>query len=118
MFRPLHDRVLVRRIDGESKTSGGIIIPDTAKEKPSEGEVVAVGPGARDEGGKIVPLSVKVGDHVLFGKWNGTEVKLDGEELLIVKESDLFGIVESDAVASKARSSHDASTTKKSRKAA
>ncbi|MSP20864.1 MAG: co-chaperone GroES [Alphaproteobacteria bacterium] len=108
MFRPLHDRVLVRRIDGEGKTSGGIIIPDTAKEKPSEGEVAAVGPGARDESGKIIPLSVKVGDHVLFGKWNGTEVKLDGEELLIVKESDLFGIVENDAAA----------TTKKSRKAA
>jgi chaperonin GroES len=93
-FRPLHDRVVLRRLTAEEKTSGGIIIPDTAKEKPSEGEVVAVGPGARDEQGKIVPLSVQEGDHVLFGKWSGTEVKIDGEELLIVKESDLFGIIE------------------------
>ena len=93
-FRPLHDRVVLRRLTAEEKTAGGIIIPDTAKEKPSEGEVVAVGPGARDEQGKIVPLSVQEGDHVLFGKWSGTEVKIDGEELLIVKESDLFGIIE------------------------
>ena len=93
-FRPLHDRVVLRRLTAEEKTAGGIIIPDTAKEKPSEGEVVAVGPGARDEQGKLVPLSVQEGDHVLFGKWSGTEVKIDGEELLIVKESDLFGIIE------------------------
>ncbi len=105
MFRPLHDRVLVRRIDGDTKSAGGIIIPDTAKEKPSEGEVVAVGPGARDENGKIAPMSVKVGDHVLFGKWNGTEVKLNGEELLIVKEEDLFGVVENDAAASTGKKS-------------
>jgi chaperonin GroES len=93
-FRPLHDRVVVKRIDAEEKTSGGIIIPDTAKEKPSEGEVLAVGPGARDENGKLVALDVKVGDRVLFGKWSGTEVKLDGEELLIMKESDIMGIIE------------------------
>src|SRR3974390_3103806 len=93
-FRPLHDRVVVRRIDAEEKTSGGIIIPDTAKEKPMEGEVVAVGAGARDETGKLVPLDVKSGDRILFGKWSGTEVKLDGEELLIMKESDIMGIVE------------------------
>ena len=96
-FRPLHDRVVLRRLTADEKTAGGIIIPDTAKEKPSEGEVVAVGPGARDEQGKIVPLSVQEGDHVLFGKWSGTEVKIDGEELLIVKESDLFGIIEGGA---------------------
>ena len=93
-FRPLHDRVVVRRLDAEEKTAGGIIIPDTAKEKPMEGEVVAVGPGARDETGKLVPLDVKSGDRILFGKWSGTEVKLDGEDLLIMKESDIMGIVE------------------------
>ena len=93
-FRPLHDRVVLRRLEGEAKTAGGIIIPDTAKEKPMEGEVVAVGPGGRNEKGEIVPMDVKVGDRVLFGKWSGTEVKLDGEELLIVKESDIMGVVE------------------------
>ena len=93
-FRPLHDRVVVRRLEAEEKTAGGIIIPDTAKEKPMEGEVVAVGPGARDETGKLVPLDVKDGDRILFGKWSGTEVKLDGEELLIMKESDIMGIIE------------------------
>jgi chaperonin GroES len=93
-FRPLHDRVVVRRLEAEEKTAGGIIIPDTAKEKPMEGEVVAVGPGARDETGKLVPLDVKEKDRILFGKWSGTEVKLDGEELLIMKESDIMGITE------------------------
>ena len=93
-FRPLHDRVVVRRIDEEEKTAGGIIIPDTAKEKPMEGEIVAVGPGARDESGKIQALDVKAGDRVLFGKWSGTEVKIDGEDLLIMKESDIMGVVE------------------------
>jgi chaperonin GroES len=93
-FRPLHDRVVVRRLDAEEKTAGGIIIPDTAQEKPMEGEVIAVGPGARDEAGKIVPLDVKASDRILFGKWSGTEVKLDGEELLIMKESDIMGIIE------------------------
>ena len=93
-FRPLHDRVVVRRLDGEEKTKGGIIIPDNAKEKPSEGIIVAVGPGARDDNGKITALDVKSGDRVLFGKWSGTEVKVDGEELLIMKESDIMGIVE------------------------
>ena len=93
-FRPLHDRVVVRRIDAEEKTKGGIIIPDTAKEKPQEGEIVAVGPGARDESGKVVPLDVKAGDRVLFGKWSGTEVRIDGEDLLIMKESDIMGVVE------------------------
>jgi chaperonin GroES len=93
-FRPLHDRVVVRRLDGEEKTKGGIIIPDTAKEKPSEGVIVSVGPGARDENGKINALDVKAGDRVLFGKWSGTEVKLNGEDLLIMKESDIMGIVE------------------------
>ena len=93
-FRPLHDRVVVRRLEQEEKTAGGIIIPDTAKEKPMEGEIVAVGPGARDESGKLVPLDVKVGDRVLFGKWSGTEVKLDGEELMIMKESDIMGVIE------------------------
>ena len=93
-FRPLHDRVVVRRIDEDEKTPGGIIIPDTAKEKPMQGEVIAVGPGARDEAGKIVPLDVKAGDRVLFGKWSGTEVKIDGEELLIMKESDIMGVIE------------------------
>ncbi len=93
-FRPLHDRVVIRRIEGEEKTKGGIIIPDTAKEKPQEGEVIAVGPGARDESGKLVPLDVKAGDRVLFGKWSGTEVKIDGEDLLIMKESDILGVLE------------------------
>jgi chaperonin GroES len=92
-FRPLHDRVVVKRLDSEEKTKGGIIIPDTAKEKPQEGEVVAVGPGARDEAGKLVPLDVKAGDRVLFGKWSGTEVKIDGVDLLIMKESDILGVV-------------------------
>jgi len=93
-FRPLHDRIVVKRITAEEKTAGGIIIPDTAKEKPMEGEVIAVGPGARDEQGQIQTLDVKAGDRVLFGKWSGTEVKLDGEELLIMKESDIMGIIE------------------------
>ena len=93
-FRPLHDRVVIRRIEGEEKTKGGIIIPDTAKEKPQEGEVIAVGPGGRDESGKLVPLDVKAGDRVLFGKWSGSEVKIDGEELLIMKESDVMGVIE------------------------
>ncbi|HTO27869.1 MAG TPA: co-chaperone GroES [Devosia sp.] len=93
-FRPLHDRVVVRRVDAEEKSKGGIIIPDTAKEKPSEGVVVAVGPGARDDSGKIVVPDVKAGDRILFGKWSGTEVKLNGEDLLIMKESDIMGIVE------------------------
>jgi len=93
-FRPLHDRILVRRIDAEEKTSGGIIIPDTAKEKPQEGEVIAVGPGARDEAGKLVELDVKIGDRILFGKWSGTEIKLGGEDLLIMKESDVMGVIE------------------------
>jgi len=94
-FRPLHDRVLIRRLTAEEKTAGGIIIPDTAQEKPMEGEVVAVGPGARDESGKLQELDVKAGDRILFGKWSGTEVKIDGEELLIMKESDIMGIIES-----------------------
>ena len=93
-FRPLHDRVLVRRLEEEEKTSGGVIIPDTAKEKPMEGEIIAVGSGARSEDGKITPLDVKTGDKILFGKWSGTEVKLDSEELLIMKESDIMGILE------------------------
>jgi chaperonin GroES len=96
-FRPLHDRVVVRRIDSEEKTTGGIIIPDTAKEKPQEGEVVAAGPGARNEKGELVPLELKAGDHVLFGKWSGTEVKIDGEDLLIMKESDVLGVIEQTA---------------------
>jgi chaperonin GroES len=96
-FRPLHDRVLVRRVEEEEKTAGGIIIPDTAKEKPMQGEVIAVGPGARDETGKIVPPEVNKGDRVLFGKWSGTEVKIDGQDLLIMKESDILGIVEGKA---------------------
>jgi chaperonin GroES len=96
-FRPLHDRVVVRRVESEEKTKGGIIIPDTAKEKPQEGEIIAVGSGARDEAGKLVPLDVKKGDRVLFGKWSGTEVKIDAEELLIMKESDILGIVEGKA---------------------
>ena len=93
-FRPLHDRVLVRRVEAEEKTAGGIIIPDTAKEKPQEGEIIAVGPGARDENGKVQPLDVKTGDRVLFGKWSGTEIKLEGEDLLIMKESDILGVLE------------------------
>jgi chaperonin GroES len=92
-FRPLHDRVVVRRVESEEKTKGGIIIPDTAKEKPQEGEIIAVGSGARDEAGKLVPLDVKAGDRILFGKWSGTEVKLNGEDLLIMKESDIMGII-------------------------
>lgn len=94
-FRPLHDRVVVRRIESEEKSAGGIIIPDTAKEKPSEGEIISVGPGARDEGGTVVALDVKAGDRVLFGKWSGTEVKHDGQDLLIMKESDIMGVIES-----------------------
>ena len=101
-FRPLHDRVVVRRIDAEEKTKGGIIIPDTAKEKPQEGEIIAVGPGSRDESGKLVPLDVKAGDRVLFGKWSGTEVRIDGEDLLIMKESDIMGVVTLAAPARKA----------------
>ena len=101
-FRPLHDRVLVRRIEAEEKTAGGIIIPETAKEKPQQGEVIAAGPGARNEGGHIVALDVKAGDRILFGKWSGTEVKIDGEELLIMKESDILGIVEGAEATSKA----------------
>ena len=101
-FRPLHDRVLVRRIEQENKTSGGIIIPDTAKEKPQEGEVVSAGPGARDESGKLVPLEVKSGDRVLFGKWSGTEVKINGEELIIMKESDILGILDAPKAGKKA----------------
>jgi len=93
-FRPLHDRVVVRRIEAEEKSVGGIIIPDTAKEKPSQGEVIAVGPGGRDEAGKLIPIDVKVGDRVLFGKWSGTEVKIDSQELLIMKESDIMGIID------------------------
>ncbi|HVR58223.1 MAG: co-chaperone GroES [Pseudolabrys sp.] len=92
-FRPLHDRVVVRRIGAEEKTKGGIIIPDTAQEKPQEGEVIAIGPGGRDESGKLIPIDVKPGSRVLFGKWSGTEVKLDGEELLIMKESDIMGVI-------------------------
>ncbi|GLK71161.1 co-chaperone GroES [Ancylobacter dichloromethanicus] len=101
-FRPLHDRVVVKRIDAEEKTAGGIIIPDTAKEKPSQGEVVAVGPGARDEAGKLVELDVKAGDRVLFGKWSGTEVKIDGVDYLIMKESDILGVLEGASAAKKA----------------
>jgi chaperonin GroES len=96
-FRPLHDRVVVRRVDSETKTAGGIIIPDTAAEKPQQGEIIAVGPGARDETGKITALDVKKGDKVLFGKWSGTEVKIDGQELLIMKESDILGVIEGKA---------------------
>ena len=92
-FRPLHDRVVVKRIDAEEKTAGGIIIPDTAKEKPSQGEITAVGPGGRDEAGKLIPIDLKVGDRVLFGKWSGTEVKIDGQDLLIMKESDIMGVL-------------------------
>ncbi len=101
-FRPLHDRVVVRRIDAEEKTAGGIIIPDTAKEKPQEGEIVAAGPGGRNETGQLIPLDVKVGDRVLFGKWSGTEVKIDGQDYLIMKEGDLLGVVEKTASLKKA----------------
>jgi chaperonin GroES len=101
-FRPLHDRVVVKRVEEDTKTAGGIIIPDTAKEKPQQGEVIAVGPGARDEQGRIVALEVKPGDRVLFGKWSGTEVKIDGEDLLIMKESDILGILEGKAATKKA----------------
>ncbi len=93
-FRPLHDRVVIRRIEAEERSAGGIIIPDTAKEKPSQGEVIAVGPGGRDETGKLIPIDLKVGNKVLFGKWSGTEVKIEGEELLIMKESDIMGVIE------------------------
>ena len=96
-FRPLHDRVLVRRVEAEEKTKGGIIIPDTAKEKPQEGEVIAVGPGARDESGKLIPIDLKPGDRILFGKWSGTEIKIEGEDLLIMKESDVMGVVDTGA---------------------
>jgi chaperonin GroES len=101
-FRPLHDRIVVKRIDAEEKTAGGIIIPDTAKEKPQQGEVIAVGPGARNEQGQLVSLDVRVGDRVLFGKWSGTEVKIDGEDLLIMKESDIMGVLEQTAAQKKA----------------
>jgi chaperonin GroES len=101
-FRPLHDRVVVKRIEAEEKSAGGIIIPDTAKEKPSQGEVIAVGPGGRDESGKLIPIDIKIGDRVLFGKWSGNEVKLDGEELLIMKESDIMGVLDESAAKKKA----------------
>jgi chaperonin GroES len=101
-FRPLHDRVVVRRIDAEAKTAGGIIIPDTAKEKPSQGEIVAVGPGGRDENGKLIPIDVRTGDRVLFGKWSGTEVKIDDVEYLIMKESDIMGVLEGSVARKKA----------------
>ena len=101
-FRPLHDRVVVKRIEAEKKSAGGIIIPDTAKEKPSQGEVIAVGPGGRDEAGKLISIDVQVGDRVLFGKWSGTEVKIDGQELLIMKESDVMGIIDEPAAKKKA----------------
>src|SRR5215472_11833969 len=101
-FRPLHDRVVVKRIDAEEKSAGGIIIPDTAKEKPSQGEVIAVGPGGRDENGKLIPIDIQVGDRVLFGKWSGTEVKIDGQELLIMKESDIMGVLDEQVARKKA----------------
>ncbi|TWG89583.1 chaperonin GroES [Mesorhizobium sp. J18] len=101
-FRPLHDRILVRRIEAEEKTAGGIIIPDTAKEKPQEGEVIAVGPGARNENGQLQPLDIQVGDRILFGKWSGTEIKLNGEDLLIMKESDIMGVIEAEETVKKA----------------
>ena len=101
-FRPLHDRVVIERIDAEAKTAGGIIIPDTAQEKPQQGKVIAVGPGGRDENGKLVPIDIKVGDGVLFGKWSGTEVKIDGQELLIMKESDVMGVIEEGVARKKA----------------
>jgi chaperonin GroES len=101
-FRPLHDRVVVRRIEADERTKSGIIIPDTAKEKPAEGEVIAVGQGGRDEAGKLIPIDLKVGDHILFGKWSGTEVKIDGEDLIIMKESDVLGVIEGTAAKKKA----------------
>jgi chaperonin GroES len=101
-FRPLHDRVVVKRIDAEAKSAGGIIIPDTAQEKPSQGEVIAVGPGGRDEAGKLIPIGIKAGDRVLFGKWSGTEVKIDGQELLIMKESDVMGVLDEPVAKKKA----------------
>lgn len=101
-FRPLHDRVVVRRIEADEKTAGGIIIPDTAKEKPSQGEVITLGPGGRDEAGKLIPIDIKKGDRVLFGKWSGTEVKIDGEDLLIMKESDILGVIDEPAKVRKA----------------
>ena len=101
-FRPLHDRIVVKRIEAEAKSAGGIIIPDTVKEKPSQGEVIAVGPGGRDEAGKLIPIDIRVGDRVLFGKWSGTEVVIDGEDLLIMKESDVFGVVEEGVAKKKA----------------
>jgi chaperonin GroES len=100
-FRPLHDRVVVERIDAETKSTGGIIIPDTAQEKPSQGKIIAVGPGGRDEAGKLIPIDLKVGDTVLFGKWSGTEVKIDGQDLLIMKESDIMGVIEGGSAARK-----------------
>jgi chaperonin GroES len=112
-FRPLHDRVVVKRIDAEEKSAGGIIIPDTAKEKPSQGEIIAVGPGGRDEAGKLIPIDLKVGDIVLFGKWSGTEVKLDGEDLLIMKESDVMGVIEGGAAKHKKAVSHSSIIQKK-----
>jgi len=101
-FRPLHDRVAIRRLEGDVKSKGGIIIPDTAKEKPQEGEVIAVGPGGRDESGKLIPIDLKVGDIVLFGKWSGSEVKIDGQDLLIMKESEIMGVIDKPAAAKKA----------------
>jgi chaperonin GroES len=101
-FRPLHDRVVVKRVTADEKTAGGIIIPDTAQEKPSQGEVIAVGPGGRDEAGKLIPIDIKVGDRVLFGKWSGTEVKIDGQDLLIMKESDIMGVIDEPAAQKKA----------------
>ena len=101
-FRPLHDRIVVRRVEAEEKSAGGIIIPDTAKEKPSQGQIVAVGPGGRDEAGKLIPIDLKVGDIVLFGKWSGTEVKIDGNEVLIMKESDILGVLEGQTASKKA----------------
>ena len=101
-FRPLHDRVVVRRIDAEAKSAGGIIIPDTAQEKPSQGEIIAVGPGGRDESGKLIPIDLKVGNTVLFGKWSGTEVKIDGEDVVIMKETDIMGVIEGGAAKRKA----------------
>ena len=106
-FRPLHDRVVVRRVEEDTKTKGGIIIPDTAQEKPMQGEIIAVGPGGRDEAGKLVPIDVRVGDVVLFGKWSGTEVKIDGEELLIMKESDIMGVIEGKARSATSRKPPD-----------
>jgi chaperonin GroES len=101
-FRPLHDRIVVKRVTADEKTAGGIIIPDTAQEKPSQGEVIAVGPGGRDEAGKLIPIDIKVGDRVLFGKWSGTEVKIDGQDLLIMKESDIMGVIDEPAAKKKA----------------